>query len=358
MSTNRSGCSYSTLRRRIRQQTHTDLQAITDRNENLHEHGSLVAHSNTRQFYNVNVVEKVCAAADLAYESTKQMPLSSISHLDDQDIHPVCEEDISDNFGGNHPDNLVVHDRNNSLSGDIPAVYDRFSSECESDFNEVISDKNLCEEIRSWALEFSVTHSAIAGLLKILQPHHKSLPSDPRTLLKTPRFCPVRKLDSGGEYCHIGLNRGLLNLLKGSAIDCGCLQLQFAVFNIDGLPIYKSTSLSVWPIQCLVVNPQMPKLKIHLRTPKGGGGTTPPWIFAFPSEFFENISHGYVFGVKESNRDNEKILSLLHDLENLGQTPFCMTFLISGCKHDTKLILVSILTFSRSRISNMLKKIM
>ena len=105
MSTNRSGCSYSTLRRRIRQQTHTDLQAIADRNENLDEHGSLVAHSNTRQFYNVNV-EDVCAAVDLAHESTKQMPLSSISHLDDQDIHPVCEEDISDHLDGNHPDNL------------------------------------------------------------------------------------------------------------------------------------------------------------------------------------------------------------------------------------------------------------
>ena len=74
-----------------------------------------------------------------------------------------------------------------------------------------------------------------------------------------------------------------------------------------------------------VINPQMPKVKIHLRTP---GGT--PWIFAFPSEFFEKNSYGYVFGVKESNGDNEKILSLLHDLENQGQTPFCMTFLISG----------------------------
>ena len=85
--------------------------------------------------------------------------------------------------------------------------------------------------------------------------------------------------------------------------------------------------------------------------------TPPPWIFAFPSEFFENISHGYVFGVKESNGDDEKILSLLHDFENQGQTPFCMTFHISGYKHDTKLILVSILTFSRSRISKMLKTI-
>ena len=99
----------------------------------------------------------------------------------------------------------------------------------------------------------------------------------------------------------------------------------------------------------------MPKVFRQQKTPKGGW-CNPPWIFAFPSEFFENISHGYVFGVKESNGDNEKILSSLHDLENQGQTPFCMTFLISGCKHDTKLILVSILTFSRSGILNMWKK--
>ena len=105
-----------------------------------------------------------------------------------------------------------------------------------------------------------------------------------------------------------------------------------------------------------IVNPQMPKVFRQPKTPKGVDAT--PWIFAFPSEFFENISRGYVFGVKESNGDNEKILSLLHDLENQGQTPFCMTFFISGCKHDTKLILASILTFSRSRISKgMLKKI-
>ena len=45
----------------------------------------------------------------------------------------------------------------------------------------------------------------------------------------------------------------------------------------------------------------------------------------------------------------------MFDLENLGQTFFCMTFHISGCKHDTKSILVSILTFSRSRISKILK---
>ena len=45
----------------------------------------------------------------------------------------------------------------------------------------------------------------------------------------------------------------------------------------------------------------------------------------------------------------------MFDLENLGQTFFCMTFHISGCKHDTKSILVSISTFSRSKISKIIK---
>ena len=73
--------------------------------------------------------------------------------------------------------------------------------------------------------------------------------------------------------------------------------------------------------------------------------------FCLSVSLFENISRGYVFGVKESNGDDEKILSLLHDFENRGQTPFCKTFLISGSKHNMMLILVSILTFSRLMIS-------
>ena len=104
-------------------------------------------------------------------------------------------------------------------------------------------------------------------------------------------------------------------------------------------------------------NPRTPKVKIHLRTPKGGWVPPLHWILVFPCEFFENITYGYVFGVKESNGDNEKILSLLLDLEIQGQTPFWMTFVISGCKRGTDLILVSILTFLGSRRSKKLKSI-
>ena len=49
-------------------------------------------------------------------------------------------------------------------------------------------------------------------------------------------------------------------------------------------------------------------------------------------------------------------LTSMGDLENEGQTHLCMTFRISGCKHHTDMIFVSILTISRPRMSKMLKK--
>ena len=47
----------------------------------------------------------------------------------------------------------------------------------------------------------------------------------------------------------------------------------------------------------------------------------------------------------------------MFNFENLGQTFFCMTFHISGCKHDTKSILVSIFNiFMIEDIKNNRKK--
>ena len=55
-------------------------------------------------------------------------------------------------------------------------------------------------------------------------------------------------------------------------------------------------------------------------------------------------------GISKKNKIN--FLTLTVDLERQGQTYFYMTVLIFGCIHDTDLILVSILTNSKSVISN------
>ena len=62
-----------------------------------------------------------------------------------------------------------------------------------------------------------------------------------------------------------------------------------------------------------------------------------------------------IFEVEDLRKPKISHLTLMVDLENKGQTHFCMTFRISGCKHHTDMIFVSILTTSRPGMSRMSK---
>lgn len=76
------------------------------------------------------------------------------------------------------------------------------------------------------------------------------LPSDSRTLLETPKSRIVLDVPPG-KYIHIGLKNGLDNILSNSNKDNSELYLDF---NIDGLPITKSTNNRFWLILCRVYN--------------------------------------------------------------------------------------------------------
>ena len=94
---------------------------------------------------------------------------------------------------------------------------------------------------------------AVTELMHILKPHLSALPNNSRTLLNTPRSCNITHLKGGGNYCHLGLAKGLQKLLKsGSLPQTSSLVLQF---NIDGMPLFKSSNLSLWSILCLLKNP-------------------------------------------------------------------------------------------------------
>ena len=62
-----------------------------------------------------------------------------------------------------------------------------------------------------------------------------------------------------------------------------------------------------------------------------------------------------IFKVEDLRKPKISHMTLMVDLENKGQTHLCMTFRISGCKHHTDMIFVSILTISRPGMSKMLK---
>lgn len=113
----------------------------------------------------------------------------------------------------------------------------------------------FCQELKRWSVRNNITQVALTDLLKTLRadPHFADLPRDARTLLNT-RSAGKSSTVSGmspRHYCHFGLCFGLQESLRHIFEFPPVLALSF---NIDGLPIAKSSSMQLWPIQCLVRN--------------------------------------------------------------------------------------------------------
>ena len=124
------------------------------------------------------------------------------------------------------------------------------SSEAESETDE----ESLCERLKEWSHKNEIKQNAIDGLLKILQEFGHNVPSTARTLLKTPRTVETEER-SGMQYSYLDLRKVLLKNIELYK-KCGNLEgndLHLS-FNIDGLPIFKSTSKSLWPVLCAIMN--------------------------------------------------------------------------------------------------------
>ncbi|XP_041926913.1 uncharacterized protein LOC121690429 isoform X2 [Alosa sapidissima] len=83
-------------------------------------------------------------------------------------------------------------------------------------------------------------------MLEILRRQGHRLPKDSRTLLQTPKkVVTVEKC--GGHYAYFGVASGILNVLSQHP---GIVEHLHLCFNIDGVPLFKSSNLQMWPILC------------------------------------------------------------------------------------------------------------
>lgn len=120
------------------------------------------------------------------------------------------------------------------------------SNEHTSSSNHCLSDRlsNLSSKLRTWAIEKNINKRAITALLKILRSFGlTSLPEDSRTLLETPRKVDIVEL-AGGKYWHNGL-KNCMTQVFGQLSSNMCVEINI---NFDGLPLFKSSPLNLWPI--------------------------------------------------------------------------------------------------------------
>lgn len=134
----------------------------------------------------------------------------------------------------------------NDYIGDIESNYDHFVTSAEE-------KKNIKCNLASWAQTSKCSKKHVNDLLHVLKPHIRNLPSDSRTLCKTPKATRVKKTECDGATCsyrYIGIEANLKLFLTKYSNHSDDIQLDF---NIDGIGMSNSSSSDLWPILMSVV---------------------------------------------------------------------------------------------------------
>lgn len=112
----------------------------------------------------------------------------------------------------------------------------------------------LCD----WAKSCSVTHTQLNQLLNGLNSNlNLNLPVDARTILSTTRTTNIVQMSTtsgeSGEFVYLGITENIKTYLSSntvlSKIEDSKIKL---IFNVDGVPLNKSTARQFWPILCKI----------------------------------------------------------------------------------------------------------
>lgn len=218
-------------------------------------------------------------------------------------LSPSCEEDAFD-FEQFPTGSDTTHFPNLN----IPTCDD---ADCNSNSDNercCLSDSeseeiSLEDGLVDWVNHFQVKHNAVDSLLKLLkQSGHPCLPATARSLLGTAREFNLQK-KSGMEYLYFPLGESLLENFRSYPQDIrqnvDHLELNF---NIDGIPLFKSSRSSLWPVLCGIMNVTPVKVfPIALSY-----GKTKPSDLDFLHDTVQDLNNLMKYGLK----DGDKVLSV------------------------------------------------
>lgn len=171
-----------------------------------------------------------------------------------------------------------------------------FSSDSEDDY---LKDEIIENELASWANKFQIKQNALDSLLAILQNNgHPNLPSSSRTLLKTVRSIPLQT-KSGMQYVYFPIAAELSKYFgKYPAATAQVTDHLEISLNVDGLPLFKSSRQSLWPVLCAIVNLQpVTVFPVALTY-----GISKPQNLEFLEDLIRDLGHVLQHGLKDGDK--------------------------------------------------------
>lgn len=124
---------------------------------------------------------------------------------------------------------------------------------CEvKDCEENVAKETLSDKLVKWYIKNKISRNSFEELLTILRDENLDLPKRAETLMPKIIEKPVIRNVSPGLYCHLGIRNQI------QKICCVFNSLDKIVMdvNIDGLPLFKSSRVQLWPILIRIVNCQ------------------------------------------------------------------------------------------------------
>lgn len=178
------------------------------------------------------------------YDSDSDLTGSDISDSENVSLCELIKNNVCDESTKLSKTSISQNDSHN---------YDFINSiepYANSEINSYVNDF-----LQKWSIEYNINKNSLSELLKFLKPFFPDLPSDYRTLLKTPRN--LKKISVyPGEYVHIGVANNLIKILMEESLTVKILkQTLYLDLNVDGLPVFSdNTEHSFWLILGRVVN--------------------------------------------------------------------------------------------------------
>ena len=154
-------------------------------------------------------------------------------------------------------DNDEIYHENDWMStssdNDTVSTSDDTNGDTADEYVDQEPVADLAEDLTEWATRHKCTRTALNELLNILRKQGHRLPKDSRTLLKTPRSInTIQK--SGGDYLYLGIESGISKVIAEHPEHFRRIDQIKLSFNIDGVPLFKSSSVQLWPILCSIKN--------------------------------------------------------------------------------------------------------